>query len=297
MRLLPLPLVAAIIFNILMVIALILSTSVTVQVRVLLINLLVAILLCATSYSLSLVMGISRELSEPFCRFSIWLYGVALQARVCGLVVFSVMVFRTVKHGMRQNGAKWLIVILLASWTTSLLIPIDICIPHLDEVRFVECKACFPGPLEGENLVIRLVFISIKILISYILPLLICFCILLGILCYIKRHTISEAEYKLAKFAAFLIPGSIINIMGQVVLPTIAFVMALPNADIVGVYLAYIVSLLSFFPTPILIFVYLKSVRICLCHNIICRKCRKHNEAIPMQQAETIPVQQAEIQF
>ena len=288
--LLPLLLLAAFVFNALMVAALILSTSVAIQVRVLLIHLLVAILLSATLALVQLVVavGVSSEPPLHFCRFSIWVYGVTVQARVCGLVVFSMMVFQIVRHGMRQIGAKWLIGNLVGSWLISLISPIHIFIPPTDQVKYVECKACFTRPYDGEFRDFRLIYIFIRIVVGYFLPLLICFCILLGILCYIKRHTISEAEYKLAKFAAFLIPGCIVNILGQVVIPIIVFSTGLPVAQLAGVYLAYIMIILSFFPTPILTFIYLKSFRQWLCR-IFCGKCRQRSQSSPMhmQQAET----------
>ena len=291
MSLLPLPLVAAIIFNALMVVALILSTSVAVQVRVLLIHLLVAtlviavIMLCATFYSVALVRRVSSEPSEHFCRFVLWVYSVTLQARVSGLVVFSMMVLRTVTQGTQQIRVKWLIVSLVASWIIATVFPIHILLPPMYEVQYFGCIACFPGPrAEGSNCTsFQVYYNAINLVIGYVAPLLFCFCLLLAIVQYIKQHTTSEgAEYKLAKFATFLITGSILNAVGQAVPVIVSF----HQTNIAGVYLACIITVLSFFPTPSLIFVFLKPVRKWLCR-LLCSKCRKGNRTISMQQAET----------
>ena len=120
---------------------------------------------------------------------------------------------------------------------------------------------------------------------AYFLPLVVCICVFLRTLCYIKRHTITEgAQYKkaVAKFAAFLITGNVVNVLGQVV-PAIV---TLSISDIVGVYLAYTMYVLSLIPTPILIIVFLKPVRKQIAR-LLCKTCLKIKDDAPAQQMNT----------
>ena len=277
-----LTIVAVIIFTSLIAMMLLLSPSVAAPVRVTLMNLLVSTLiastisLCSILYSVTLALGGTTERSLPFCRFSIWLYDVALEARLLGLVTFSVMVLQTVTCSMRKIRFRWLSCSLVATWVVALLVSIDTIIPPIYGVQYVDDVACFPAEGYPEYEAIKLTYSIIWLALACILPLLVCICIPLVTLCYIKRHTITEgAQYKkaLAKFATFLITSSTLIAVSQLV----PAVVAISLSTIAGVYLVYITTILSFIPTPILIVVFLKPVRKRL-HRLLCRKCWKSNE-------------------
>ena len=291
-------LVAVILFNGLIAIMLLRATSVAVQVRVLLTNLLVAILivavvwLCVFLHSVALALGYVSEPSLLLCRFGIFIFTLTAYARILGLTIFSTMVLQPVACGMAESGVKWLMFSVAPCWVVAFIYSFDVLIPEAYGVQYVECIACFAGRLEGAIQVIFSTKASYTIVILNILPLLLCICIPLGTLCYIKRHTIAEGDKHsfLAKFAAFLILGSFLSVLSQIVSAIVGIV----SADIVGVYVAYSIANLSYIPTPVLIVVFLKPVRKQL-RRLFCGKCRKDNEAIPMQQAET-PPQQFEMQ-
>ena len=282
-------LAAIILFNGLIAIMLLRATAVAVQVRVILLNLLVAILiaavasLCRVLYSVAIALGYVSEPSLLFCHFAIFVYALTAHVRVLGLTLFSFMVLQPVACGLAESGAKQLICSLAPCWVSAFLLAIRVLVPEIFGVQYVGCIACFPRHLAGINEVIRLT-ISYLVLIGDVALLLLIICILLGTLCYIKRHTISEGDkYRFyAKFAVFLIPGSFLTVLAQAV----PIIIANLSTDVVGVYITYSLTYLSYILTPILIVVFLKPVQKQLLR-LFCNKCWKNNEAIPMQQAET----------
>ena len=280
------------IYNGLIAILLLQSTSVAIQVRVPLINLLVETLLtnlvlfCIGVISVALALSDATELPLPLCQFGVWFHYVAVVVRLLGLLLFSVLMFQTVACGRRKIRAKWLICSLVATWVIAILASTDRIVPGIFGFRYVGGIACFSTAGCPEYQVFRLTYSILWLVIACFVPVLLCICVLLCTLCYMKLHTISEgAQYKkaLAKFAAFLITGNVLNVLGAVI-PSV-LVQDVPAIDSVGVYIAYITILLSFIPTPILIVVFLKPVQKRLRH-LFCSKHQKDNETIPMQQAE-----------
>ena len=269
----------------LIAITLLQSTSVAVPVRVLLVNVLLASLIaivvsfCSLLNSTVLALTDSIQPSMPFCRFLIWIFSVTLEVRLLGLVAFSVTVLKIVVGSTGKIGAKWLILSLVATWVIALLTSIDNIVPPIYGVQYIGGVACFPTEGYPQYRILSQAYLISWIIIALLLPLALCICIPMAALCYLKRHAISEgAQYKKAmiKFAAFLITGNVLNVLGQVV-PAIVAVTLL---DIIGVCLAYIISLLSFIPTPILIVLFLKPVQKQLRH-LFCKKWQKNQECAP----------------
>ena len=283
--------VSVAIFNGLIAILLLQSTSVAIQVRVPLINLLVetlitnVVIFCIGVISVALALSDATEPPLDLCQFGVWVYSVTTKARPLGLLIFSVLMFQTVACSRRKIRTKWLICSLVATWAIAILASIVALVPAIRGVRYVGGVACYPMAGCPEYQVFTLIYSTLWFVIACFVPLLACICISLATMCYIKQQTISEgAQYKkaLAKFTAFLITGNVLNVLGQVV-PT---VLASSTQYIVGVYITCVTVLLSFIPTPILIVVFLKPVQKRLCCPF-CSKYRRDNETIPMQQAET----------
>ena len=280
-------LAAVIIFNGLIAVVLLRATSVAVTVRVPLINLLVAaliaavMLLCVTLSSVALAQGFSTMLLKVLLVVSPYLLnGFAEIAGELGMVVFSVVVFWTVTRGTTTIRVKWLIFSLVTTWVIAILTTIPFSAPFI-YIYLSPCNEIHSFPIA---LTIMAMIAAACII---FLPLLLCICVIVGTLCYIKRHAISEgAQYKkaMAKFAAFLITGNVLNVLDRVA--HIAVIPGLFFANVPFLYLTYIITLLSFIPTPILIVVFLKPVRKGL-RCLFCSKYRRDNETIPMQQAET----------
>ena len=276
-------LIAIITIDTFMAITLLLSKSLAIPIRVLLVNLLVASLLSAvislSAFFKTVILSFSStaQPSLPFCRFLLWGFYVAVEARILGLVAFSVLVQRIVTRGTRRMGARWLILSLVATWAIATITRIDIIVPPIYGVQYVGGVACFPVRRNPKYEAIRLSYFFLWVAFACCVPLLVCICVFLYIMNYLKRHTISEgAQYKkaMSKFAAFLITGNIVNVLGQLV-PAIV---ALTLSHIMGVYLAYTMYGLSLIPTPILIVVFLKPVRKHIQH-LMCKKCLKDEDS------------------
>ena len=284
------------IFNGLIAILLLQSTSVAIQVRVPLINLLVEIIItnvvlfCIGVISVALALSDATEPPLPLCQFGYWVYTDMLVVRLLGLLIFSVLMFQTVACSRRKIRAKWMMCSLVASWVIAVPSNIHLLVPGIYGFQYVGGIACFPTEGIPEYHVVRLTYNILWLVIACFVPLLLSICVLLVTLCYIKLHSIpEEAQYKkaLAKFAAFFITGNVLNVLGTV-MPRILsqIVPSTKSGNGVGVYIIYISVFLSFIPTPILIAVFLKPVRKRLCH-LFCSKYRRNNETIPMQHAET----------
>ena len=278
------------IYNGLIAILLLQSTSVAIQVRVPLINLLVETLItnvvqfCIGVISVALALSDATEPPLELCQFGLWVYSVTAVARLLGVLIFSVLMFQTVACGRSKIRAKWLICSLVATWVIAILASTDRLVPGVFGFRYVGGIACISTTGCPEYQVVRLTYSILWLVIACCGPVLLSICVLLCTLCYMKRHTISEgSQYKkaVAKFAAFLIIGDILSVI-DTVLPRVI----VPGIDSVVVYITYISIFLSFIPTPILIVVFLKPVQKRLCH-LMCCKYQKDNETIPMQQAET----------
>ena len=261
------------------------STSVAVPLRVLLVNVILASLIaivvsfCSLLNSTVLALTDSIQPSMPFCRFLIWLLSVTLEVRLLGLVAFSVTVLKIVVGSVGKIGAKWLILSLVATWVIALLTAIDNLVPPTYGVQYIGGVACFPAQGYPQYRILSLAYRISWIVIALLLPLALCICIPMAALCYLKRHTISEgAQYKKAmiKFAAFLITGNILNVLGQLV-PALV---AVKLTDVIGVCLAYIIAILSFIPTPILIVLFLKPVQEQLRH-LFCKKRQNNQDCAP----------------
>ena len=291
---LAIPLVAVIVFNGLIAVVLLRSTSVAVTVRVPLINLLVVILFGALNLFLGSLTTVVLVLSDPtepplpLCRFVLWVYHGTRLARLLGLLVFSLMVFQTVTCGTRKFRAKWLILILIATWVITILMCVHVLAPHISGVQYVDGVLCFPTVGYDKFEIVQLsVYMSWIAFVSFgFVSILVSICIVLGALCHFKRYTISEgAQYKKAivKFAAFLVTGNVLIVTGQIVLFAVNVWLIFEST--VGVYLALIILILSFTSTPILIVVFLKAVQRGL-HHLFCCKHSKGNETISMQQED-----------
>ena len=288
------PVVAVIIFNGLIAIVLVRSTSVAVTVRVPLINLLVVILFGAVNLLLGLLTTLVLVLSDttepplPLCRFVLWVYEVTRLARLLGLVVFSLMMFQTVTGTCDTRKFRAMILSLAAAWVIALLMSVHVLAPPIYGVQYAEGIVCLPTVGYAKLEIVQfVVFMSWIVFASCgFVSILASICVVLGALCYLKRHTNSKGvQYKKAivKLAAFLVTGNVLIVTGQIVLFAVNLWVIFESID--GVYLSYILQILSFTPTPIIIVVFLKPVQRGL-HRLFCCKHLKGSGTIPMQLEE-----------
>ena len=284
------------IFNGLIAILLLQSTSVAIQVRVPLINLLVETIItntvsfCIAVISVAIALSDATEPPLPLCQFGLWVYTDTLVVRLLGLLIFSVLMFQTVACSKSKIRAKWMMCSLVGSWVIAVPLSIHLLVPGIYGFHYVGGIACFITTGYPEYQVVRLTYSILWLAIACFVTLLLSICVLLGTLCYIKLHSIPEgAQYKkaLAKFAAFFITGNVLNVLGTAMPEILSqIVPSTKSGNGVGVYIIYIIIFLSRISTPILIAVFLKPVWKRLCH-LFCSKYRRNNETIPMQHAET----------
>lgn len=278
-------LAAVIAFNGLIAVMLLRSPSVSARVRVPLLNLLVAILISAVLLLCRIIITLAVAQTVP--DLLLWIlvmfggsypYSSFVQiARLLGLLLLLVMAFQMVACGTRKIPRKWLVLSLVAIWVIAVLIPSVLIISTIITITVNRADAIsLPGSLAIPFLLIWVIMLAILVL---------CICTVVATLCYIKRHTNSEAaQYKksMAKFVAFLIAINGLNVLAQVVNWAVAYLELVSNICIL-IFITYTITILSFIPTPLLIVVFLKPVQKRM-QRLFCCKFQNHNETIAMQQ-------------
>ena len=171
----------------------------------------------------SFVLSLSGDLPSPplsFCQFLIWGLGLGAVGRMWSLTAFSVVVYTTVKRGIRYFTPIYYLVEVLGVWMVTFIITLYVALPYpVYAVHYVDNVACFP-----HNDIIpptsRILTLTVWVVVGGIIPLAISITIPIITLCYIKRNIITEgAEYnkRISKFALFLVTGNIVNLFGQLI--------------------------------------------------------------------------------
>ena len=221
----------------------------------------------------SFVLSLSGDLPSPplsLCQFLIWGLGLGAVGRMWSLTAFSVVVYITVKRGIRYFTPIHYLVGVLGVWIVAFIITLYAALPYpVYAVQYVDNVACFP-----HNDIIprasRYPTLAIWVVAGGIIPLAISITIPIITLYHIKQNIVTEgADYnkRIAKFALFLVTGNIVNLLGQLIPGLIAL-----NAEVPGVVLACLLITLSPLPTPIIIIAFLKPVRERIC-NTLCFLC------------------------
>ena len=234
-----------------------------------------------------LVLVLSDDLPAPpssFCQFLLWGFGLGAVGRMWSLTAFSIVVFLTIKRGVRSFKPIHYITGVSGVWIVTFVILIYIPLPYpVYAVHYVDNVACFPhsGIIPPTT---RIPSLTVWGVAGGMIPLAISIIIPIITLCYIKHNTIMEgAEYnkRIAKFALFLVTGGIVNLFGQLIPGLVSL-----YAEAPGVVLAYLLISLSTLPTPVIIIIFLKPVRKKM-KKIMCFLCTykgslpKRNVALP----------------
>ena len=109
------------------------------------------------------------------------------------------MVFQAVTCGTRKLRAKWLMILnLAATWVIALLMCVHVLAPPIYGVQYAEGIVCLPTVGYAKFEIVQLsVYMSWIVFASFSVSILVSICVVLGALCYLKRHTILEgALYK-----------------------------------------------------------------------------------------------------
>ena len=248
------------------IIALCAARAVAKALRIFLLNTLVSGLLANTLLILAVPFALATMFADGppppplFCQFSIWLFLITSLVRSLSIVGFSIMVL-TVVHCGKNMRLLHIILALCFVWGLSLLLTIQYLVPQVYAVEFVAGAVCLPVRDENTILEARIFFSVLLLLIIALLPLVLCIVVPLIVLCYIKKHSATgNSDYgkAAAKLTMLLVTGSLINSLGIIVSSVVVYLSV--GVDVI-IYIVYVTGVVSLYPTPIAINLFLKPVR------------------------------------
>ena len=230
---------------------------------------LVMLFLLTLDHLTALVLVTTDHSPPPldFCSVILWALFGAGALRLTLTATFSVVVLIIIWKGIvainRIVLAMSIVILWMAcffSFNLGLLV-----LPSNND--YIDGVACLPV---GDQNFIDELFAGMYVLVFGVIPLLISIAVPITIFVYLFRHKMPESSSApfmkaMAKLSALLILGGLINFVGQVspaIISVVAF--SLPNKPVPGVvvfYVSLILLNLSLWPTPILILVYVKSLR------------------------------------
>ena len=262
--------------TILTIVALCMARSMSKHLRIFLINILAGVLVMGGVFLILTVLSVIlvfAETGQPpilFCSFLLFVFGVGALSRPLNLSMYAVVVFVTVRFGKKDWKVLYSGLPIAILWLIVLVMNVIYLVPSVSDVQYFEGVACFPDTEDSSTVLtvfafIRLVFGDITTLvINVVTP--------VYSLCYIRKHSISgDTGYKkaISRLALFLITGTAVNLAGNL----LVVLCAVFSSASISVYLLYGVGVLSLFPTPIFIIIFLKVVQeqmkaIITCHYV-----------------------------
>ena len=271
--------ITAIVLNVTVITALCVARSVSKLMKIFLVNLLVAgviVTLIGVFFVLSGLILNFTSLPPPdlgFCRFLVWGYGTGVITRLYCLSGFSIVVLLIVRYNKKELKTLHIVLFLALIWCVSILLNTHLLVPPIFAVQYYNGVACFPKTLNADIIKeVRYVFTAIWVIFGGLTPLTISIVVPIVVLRYVKRNSVAEgSSYNkgMAKFTLFLVAGNLINLVGQALVALIVYVSEPP-----GVYISYSAGMLSLIPTPIMILIFMKPVRVEVTRAICCRRLR-----------------------
>ena len=213
--------------------------------------------------SLIVVVTVFSDTPPPpllLCRFTLWLCIIFTAASNFSMAGYSIMVLVIVRYGQRVK-TLYIVLSLCVVWGLSILLCIHFQVPQVYAVSYFAGAVCLPvqdGTIIRE---VQFFFTAFTLTIISLVPVVVCLVVPCIVLRYIKKHTITaESDYNkpVAKLALFLVTGNSINLVGIITISILAY---LSIGSTAGIYLIYIIALVSLYPAPILIIAFLKPVR------------------------------------
>ena len=266
--------ITAIVLNVTIIIALCAAYSVSKLIRIFLINLLVAglnVALIGIGFVLSGLVLNFTSLPPPdlgFCRFLVWGYSVGSISRLYCLTVFSIVVLLIVRYNKKEMKTLYIVLFLALIWCVSILLNTHILVPPIYAVQYYDGVACNSRNLDTDNIEeVRYVFYAIWVIFGGLTPLTISIVVPIVVLCYVRRNTITEGSSfnkGIAKLTLFLVAGNLINILSQILIICVSLFL--------HAFLAYLIAALSLIPTPIMILIFIKPVRVRVAKMLCCAR-------------------------
>ena len=270
----------AAIFNCIILASLLIQSSLLPTVRLVLGALTVAGLLNAIGLIMQRLSGIivsSTQDPNPnlgVCRFILWIIVVGAACRPIFLAIFSVSVLVIVIT--KPKYAKP--IVFVVAFAAVFVFICAVCALQFSPVidaTYAYGVSCVPLSVGAPTIT----FFVFYIIVFAIVPLCVTVVMLIIVVCYIKRNTITDnvkIKKAMARFTLFLIIGNVFNLIG-IVLPAAYAAQrtassSTANGSVVE-YLPYAFLSLSLLPSPILMLIFFKAVRdgikrvsCCCCH-------------------------------
>lgn len=253
------------VLDVLTSVAVLRAPSLRLPIKALLLNLLVANLLTIVTlllFLLSILVLAYNQVDNSdavFCRLVLSGFIIAAVERLFALAAFSAVTLAIVIRGISFITPLRLFFSIAVGWVLAIVINIDVFIPQIFIVTYVDNIACFPNVGAVMHADVKIFIDAVYITFGGIIPLLVCLVIPIVALCYINHKAVSESgDYSkaLAKFGLFLVAGNFINLLGQTLPTLIAY-----DTGPLNVYVAFGFAAISIIPTPILTIIFLKPVR------------------------------------
>ena len=213
---------------------------------------------------IALVTVFSAAPTPPslLCRFIIWVINIGQLARCFSVVGFSLMVLIVVRYGYKNIKIMYIIASLCVVWGVSLLFSIQYQVPQVFAVGYLAGAACFPVRDDTIFLEARVFFTVLFLFITTLLPLAVCIAVPIMVFCYTKKHSVTGGiDYgkAAAKLSLFLLTGTLMYSTVTIVTSVLTYFSGSGTAA--PIYLAFVLGVLSLYPTSILIIIFLKPVQ------------------------------------
>ena len=281
--------IPVIVFNVLILLTLLVDRTTVGTIRLVLCNIPAACLMVGTTVFVYDIAGVAlafTDIESPeriiqFCRASLFFIGTGGAARFLFLAAFSVTVYYIVRFheaNKKESNRRAFIgfaVTAAVLWVIAIFGGLPVV---FDTIVSNSCRyTAFGGSINVGIFVFIFGIGGFATSISFLLLTVI----------YIRKHSISgaDAPFKkaLLKLGFFLLIGNVINFIGQIVPPVIGAAVNETgdtlSVSLIAIYLALILIDLSLIPTPILLIIYFKPIRVHL-KKWLCCCCSKKTHSL-----------------
>ena len=271
-------LIPLLLFNTLLIVAIVRETSITGSLRAVLVNIVTAgqVVNVGTIIAATVNVITLTELrpSDFACRLAVWLIVSGGAAKLMYMTTFSISAYVLIRYGTRKMKIWVAIAVFVGMWVGVLLSNAAIFSSDVLVISFHDYNACAPHGTGYKAFIYAIGYTSIYGLLGFTISVLSA----ITTVWFIRHNTISSdvALVKaMLKFAAFLIVGNVINFLGQAIpLLFASFTPAGTKSSVLEPlhYVEIVFILLSVIPTPVLILIYFRPVRKRVKH-ILCSVC------------------------
>ena len=269
------------------------AKAVSYAIRFVLTNILIAsftaglgILVINITRSVDTTLG-HYHLSDSVCRSLLIFISVGSISRPLVMAMFAIVVYLIIKYSISAVKLKFLAASILVMWLVCGAFSLLLISPSIMKVVSNETTGCFPrsGPY---SVIYTVPFFVCIIFIPFALNVV----LLIASFWYVRANTVSENAASLKpmlKFSVFLLLGTLLSNMGHTTPVIAAYIKPDFSKPLVLRTInscSDAINLLSIIPTPILVLVYFKPVRVLMkkCLLRVCTSVCRLSSEISWQQ-------------